>query len=123
LSGVTAGQLAAVQAGAPVRTFRVAQILLYQDAGGDWWLGGRAYQKSGGAWGTTQPVLGPLSGSGLALSYFDASGTTTTDPAVVARVGVTVQSQSGQLVYRTTGSAYLLQDLVTQVAVRNNPLY
>jgi prepilin-type N-terminal cleavage/methylation domain-containing protein len=123
LSGVSASDLGAVGAGAPVRTFRPAQVLLYQDAGGDWWLGGRLYQKSAGSWGTTQPVLGPLSGTGLALTYRDAAGSVTTTPAAVARVGVTVESQSSQAVYRTGGPQYLLQDLVTQVAVRNNPLY
>jgi prepilin-type N-terminal cleavage/methylation domain-containing protein len=123
VSGVTAGDLADVMAGAPVRTFRPAQILLYADAAGDWWMGGRLYQKAGGSWGATQPMLGPLSGTGLALTYADAGGAATTNVAAVARVGVTVQSQSSQQVYRTTGTTYLLQDLVTQVAVRNNPLY
>ena len=125
LAGVTAAQLGTTQAGAPVRTFRPMQILLYQDAAGDWWLGGRLYQKSGGTWGATQPVLGPLSPTGLALTYADSLGTATTNPLRVARVGITVQSQSSDRVYRSgsTGSVYLLQDLVTQVAVRNNPTY
>ncbi len=126
LSGLSSSQLAGTQAGAPVRTFRPAQILLYQDAAGDWWLGGRQYQKSGGTWGATQPVLGPLSGTGLALTYADSAGTATTNPLNVARVGVTVQSQSSDQVYRSNasgGPVYLLQDLVTQVAVRNNPTY
>jgi hypothetical protein len=68
-------------------------------------------------------VLGPLSGSGIAFTYRDAAGTTTADPTAVAQVGITVQSQSSQLVYRSTGSTYLLRDLVTEVAVRNNPTY
>jgi prepilin-type N-terminal cleavage/methylation domain-containing protein len=123
LAGVSGTQLAAVQAGAPVRTFRAAQILLYQDGAGDWWLGGRMYQKSASAWGSTQPVLGPLSGTGLALTYADSAGNTTTSLTAVARVGITVQSQSSEPVYRSTGSTYLLQNLVTQVAVRNNPNY
>lgn len=123
LAGVTSAQLLGVLRGSPVRTFRPAQILLYQDAAGDWWMGGRLYQKSAGAWTATQPVLGPLSRTGLQFAYWDAAGNTTTTPSAVARVGVTVESRSGQPVYRTTGSVYLLQDLVTQVAVRNNPTY
>jgi prepilin-type N-terminal cleavage/methylation domain-containing protein len=126
LAGVSASQLDGVQAGAPVRTFRPAQVLLYQDAAGDWWLGGRLHQKSSGAWGATQPVVGPLSGTGLALTYADTTGTVTTDPLAVARVGIGVQSQSSDQVYRSSasgGPVYLLQDLVTQVAVRNNPTY
>jgi len=123
LAGVTAAMLAGAEAGAPVRTFRAAQILLYQDAAGDWWMGGRLYDKAGGTWGATQPIVGPLSGSGLALTYTDASGATTATPSAVARVGVSVESRSSAPVYRTGGSTYLLKDLVTQVAVRNNPVY
>lgn len=123
LAGVSSTQLAGVTSGAPVRTFRPTQILLYQDAAGDWWLGARLYQKSGGSWSATQPLLGPLSATGLALTYADSAGNTTTDVTQVARVGITVQSQSSDMVYRSTGSTYLLQDLVTQVAVRNNPTY
>lgn len=123
VAGVTATDLLGVEAGAPVRTFRPAQVLLYQDGAGDWWLGGRLYERASGAWTTTQPVLGPLSGSGLAFTYRDSVGNTTTDPTAVAQVGITVQSQSSQLVYRSTGSTYLLRDLVTEVAVRNNPTY
>jgi prepilin-type N-terminal cleavage/methylation domain-containing protein len=123
VSGVSAGDLADVQAGAPVRTFRVSQVWVYQDGAGDWWMGGRQFDKAGGGWGATQPILGPLSAAGLTMTYADAAGATTTDPAAVARIGVAVQSQSSEQVYRTTGFTYLLQDLVTQVAVRNNPLY
>lgn len=126
LVGLASSDLSATQAGAPVRTFVPAQILLYQDAAGDWWLGGRRFQKGAGSWGATQPVLGPLSGTGLALTYADAAGATTNNPLNVARVGITVQSQSSDQVFRSRasgGPVYLLQDLVTQVAVRNNPTY
>jgi prepilin-type N-terminal cleavage/methylation domain-containing protein len=124
LAGPTATQLAGTQAGAPVRTFRPMQVLLYQDAASDWWLGGRLYQKAAGSWGTTQPLLGPLSGTGLALTFWDAAGGATTNPLAVARLGLTVESRSSQRVYRSgTGPQFLLQDLVTQVAVRNNPTY
>ncbi|MDH4349828.1 MAG: prepilin-type N-terminal cleavage/methylation domain-containing protein [Gemmatimonadota bacterium] len=123
LAGVSSSDLMNVSAGAPVRTFRPTQILLYQDGAGDWWLGGRQYQKTGGSWSTTQPLLGPLSGTGIALTYTDAAGAATVNVAAVARVGITVQSQSSDRVYRSTGSTYLLQNLVTQVAVRNNPTY
>jgi len=123
LSGLSSAQLLGVQSGAPVRTFRPVQIMLYQDAAGDWWLGGRLFEKASGTWGATQPYLGPLSGTGLTLTYADSAGNTTTDPLAVARVGISVESQSSERVYRTGGTQYLLQDLVTQVAVRNNPTY
>lgn len=125
LDGVTPGELGLVQAGAPVRTFRLSQVLLYQDAAGDSWLGGREYQKAGGAWATTQPILGPLSPSGLSLTYFDSAGVPTTAVRSVARVGIAVVSRSPGRVRGPGGAAatYLLQDLMTQVALRNNALY
>lgn len=125
LAGVSAGQLATVLSGAPARTFRPAQILVYADAAGDWWLGGRLYQKSAGAWGATQAIVGPLSSTGLALTFADSAGNTTASLTAVARVGITVQSQSAERVYQGGGggTTYLLQDLVTQVALRNNPTY
>lgn len=122
LAGIAAADLAGVQAGAPVRTFRVVEISLYEQSG-DWWLAGAQYQKSGGTWGSPQRLLGPLSGTGLQLTYADSTGATATTPAQVARVGIAVQSQSLQRVYRTGGTTYLLQNLVTQVALRNNPTY
>lgn len=123
LSGVTATQLGGVLGGAPVRTFRVGQILLYQDAGGAWWLGARQFVNAGATWGTTQPIVGPMTSTGLAMTYFDKSGTATANTASVARVGITVVGQSAQQVRGAGGTTYLLQNLVTQVAVRNNPLY
>lgn len=123
LGGVTAGQLGGVLDGAPVRTFRVAQILLYQDAVGAWWLGGRQFAKLSAAWGATQPIVGPMTSTGLAMTYFDNTGAATGNAASVARVGITVVGQSAQRVRGPGGTTYLLQDLMTQVAVRNNPLY
>jgi type II secretory pathway pseudopilin PulG len=123
LSGVTALQLAGVYTGAPVRTFRPAQVLVYQDAGRDWWLGQRLFQPSSGSWSVVQPVLGPLSSAGLTLTYVNAAGNPTDSVAAVARIGVRVQSRSPEPVSRATGTTYLLQDVVTQVAVRNNPRY
>jgi prepilin-type N-terminal cleavage/methylation domain-containing protein len=125
LDGVAAGDLLAVQAGAPIRTFRAAQILFYADGAGDWWLGGRIYQKAAGTWSSTEAIVGPLSSSGLALTYADTAGNTAGAITDVGRIGVAVQSQSAELVYQASGagSTYLLQDLVTQVALRNNPKY
>jgi prepilin-type N-terminal cleavage/methylation domain-containing protein len=125
LAGLSAADLANVQNGAPVRTFRVVQILTYADAGGEWYLGGRTFQKASQSWGATQPIVGPLSSTGLALTYADTTGATTATLADVARVGIAVQSQSEERVYQSggVGTTYLLQDLVTQVALRNNPTY
>jgi prepilin-type N-terminal cleavage/methylation domain-containing protein len=123
VSGITAGALAGVQTGAPLRGFEVSQVLLYTDAAGDRWLGGRTYQKSAGTWSGTQPIVGPLSSTGLQLTYYDGAGAVTALPGAVARVAVTVESKSSRTVRAAGGMSYLLQDLVTQVAVRNNPSY
>jgi prepilin-type N-terminal cleavage/methylation domain-containing protein len=123
LSGVSAARLAGVQAGAPVRGFRPTQVLTYQDAGRDWWLGQRQFQPSSGSWTVVQPVLGPLSADGLTLTYLDAAGSPTDSAAAVARVGLRVRSRSPERVYRSTGATYLLDDVMTHVAVRNNPRY
>jgi prepilin-type N-terminal cleavage/methylation domain-containing protein len=124
LAGVSPAQLARVGRGAPVRTFRIAQLLLYRDAAGDWWLGGRQYQRSGGTWATTQPITGPLSSSGLGLAYYDAAGALTSTPTSVARIAIAVESRSPGLVRASGGrpSGYLLQSLMTQVTLRNNAL-
>jgi prepilin-type N-terminal cleavage/methylation domain-containing protein len=122
LANVTTGQLDGVVNGAPIRTFEVAQVLVYADAAGDQWLGGRTYQKASGAWGGTQPIVGPLSASGLQLAYYDVAGAVTGAPASVARVGITVESRSSRAVTRTpAGLDYMLQDLMTHVGLRNNP--
>lgn len=119
---VDAAALAGVIAGAPVRTFREMRIYLYQDAGtpARMWLGA----VPAGA-NTTQPIVGPFADSGLVLTYFDSTGTETNDEDEVYRIGISVVSESPQRVVRSggVGSTYLLQDLVTQIALRNNPLY
>jgi prepilin-type N-terminal cleavage/methylation domain-containing protein len=123
LAGVTPAQLSGVSVGAPLRGFEVAQVLLYRDAGGDQWLGGRSYEKRRAGWSGTQPIVGPLTSAGLTLEYFDAQGQPTTDPTRVARVGISVQSRSGRSVRGQGGETYLLQTLMTQVSLRNNPRY
>jgi prepilin-type N-terminal cleavage/methylation domain-containing protein len=126
VGGVAPGALARVRApGAPVRSFRVAQVMLYQDGAGDAWLGGRQFQKAAGTWATTQPIVGPLSPSGLALTYFDSAGAPTTAVRRVARIGIAVVGRSPGRVRGAGGAAstYLLQDLMTQVTLRNNAVY
>lgn len=117
VGGLTAVQLNLVQKGAPVRTFEVVRMQLYQ-SGSEYWLGGQRYQKSGG-WGQMYEVAGPLTQTGLALTYLDSLGNATGVPTNVARVAITVTGTSDAPVR----GAYLQQDIVTSVALRNNPLY
>lgn len=124
LAGVTAGQLGGVLDGSPLRTYEVAQILTYADAYGAQWLGGRAFAKASQSWGGTQPIVGPVSASGLQLVYYDTTGAVTAVAADVARIGITVESRSSRMTAQgAAGMDYMLQDLVTHVAVRNNPTY
>lgn len=110
--------LGAVQNGAPVRGFEVARLQLYQQDG-EYWLGGQIYQKALGSWGPLQPIVGPMTDAGLALAYYDAAGNTATAAADVARIGITVASRSNIPIR----GEYLVEDLVTTVALRNNPTY
>ncbi len=125
LDALTPLALAGVQSGAPVQTVRPTRVLTYRDASGFWWLGSREYQPGSGSWSTTQPIVGPLSASGLELTYTDSAGNVTTDITRVARVGIRIEGQSARRVHVSSGGGadYLLEDLVTQVALRNNPWY
>jgi prepilin-type N-terminal cleavage/methylation domain-containing protein len=121
LAGLPAAGLGAVRDGAPVRSFRPAQLLVYQDAGRDWWLGQRLFQPASGAWSTVQPVLGPLAPAGLSLAFLDRAGHAVTDPRAVARIRVRVRGRSPAPVRGAAGAAYVVREGATEVALRNNP--
>ena len=124
VGGITDPELMAVEGGAPVRGFEVVEVRLYADALGAQWLGRRRFQKSG-SWTAIEPIVGPLSSGGLQLAYYDSTGAVTATPSNVARISITVESQGTQRVRGTSGQGmdYLLQDLMTHVAIRNNPTY
>jgi hypothetical protein len=110
-----------VQTGAPLRTYQVMKLKAYQDTGGDWWLGQQSRNASG-SWGAIQPVLGPLAPNGLQFAYYDQAGAVTSVAANVARIQVTVVGKTAVAVSKGGGASkgYLLDTLVTQVALRNN---
>lgn len=106
--------------GAPVRIFEMARLKRYVDLSGATWLGMRRYNKNTG-WSELQPVVGPLTDQGLKFAYFDSTGAATSNPAIVARVRVTVIGRTSDKVTRTsTGMAYLVDTLVTDIALRNS---
>ena len=113
------GGLTDVLVGTPVRGFEMIQMLTYQDARGDAWLGVRQYLKGSG-WTTTQPLLGPLAGRGIRFTYLDTAGATTNQPDRVARIDL----QAVGLTLEPVRSAGRLQRVVdslgTTVAMRNN---
>ncbi len=116
---LTAVPLTSVQLDAPVRTFEVMQLKLYL-SGGRYWLGARSVS----AGETIQPVLGPLTATGLTLTYGDSTGTPTGDPRRVRTVAVTLQAVTDRLVRSgaAEGPLVLAQDgVVALVTLRNAP--
>ena len=110
--------LSDVSPGAPLRAFEMMRILTYQDVAGDQWLGAQINVKGSG-WTTTQPMLGPLAPGGLALTYADENGATTSQEEDVARIGMTVIGQTTGPVRGASGMAPAVDTLVTSVAPRN----
>jgi hypothetical protein len=109
--------LATAGVNAPVRTYEVMQLQLYQ-SGGEWWLG--AQSVSAGE--VMQPMLGPLrAADGLVLDYFNAAGGITADPKAVRVVQVTIHGLTDQKVVSGTGTrkADVGDSLVTRVVLRN----
>lgn len=109
-------QVAAFAPLAPVRTFEVMQVKLYQ-SGGDYWLGARSVS----AGETIQPLVGPLTSDGLTLTYFDSVGGSAATAEQIRSVGITLRAISASPL-RTGGSGPLqrrVDSLITTVALRN----
>lgn len=120
LSSISAPGLASVRNGAPVRGYEVVQLSLYEDALGDYWLGRSSWRKGGSNWTTIEPLLGPLSATGLQFTYYDTLNVVTAVPGDVARIGVTVEGESGMVRTSSGGMGTITVDLVTSIALRNN---
>lgn len=87
---ISAGALAAVRIGAPVRVFETDEYKRYRDATGLWWLGVRTSTASG--WSAMSPIAGPLAPSGgLRFRWFDASQAPTAIPDSVALAEVEIR--------------------------------
>ena len=102
---------------APIRTFEIMQIKLYQ-SGGEYWLGARSVS----AGETIQPLIGPLTSRGLALSYRDSAGATTTVAGNIRSIGITLRALSSIATRKGGGAgvpARITDSLVTTVSLRN----
>lgn len=113
-----AGALVNVSAGAPLRAYEVMKVLAYADTYGDYWVGRQQCVYGTSNCGSTQPVLGPIAPNGLQFTYYDAGGIETADPTQVARIAIMV---IGKTRAPTGSRGYILDTLVTHVALRNNP--
>jgi prepilin-type N-terminal cleavage/methylation domain-containing protein len=117
-----------VKTGAPIRFFRRAHYSFYKTPANQWFLG--YFDCLPPATGTTpvcsamMPVSGPYrpyaapnSGtSGLTFSYFDSTGTQTTDKTKVARIDIVVRGESKRAIW--TSEKY--RDSITvSIGIRN----
>ena len=116
-TSVPIATLDAVELDAPVRTFELMQVRLYQSGGQDW-LGSRSV--SGGE-SQVQPVLGPLAADGLRFRFLDASGLPTTLPAEVRLVGLTVRGVTDGAIATpaSAGPTVVAESLGTDIWLRN----
>jgi prepilin-type N-terminal cleavage/methylation domain-containing protein len=104
----------AVSSGAPVRGFETVTYRLYRASDGAYYLGLR---DAGGL----QPLLGPLTTSGVSFTYFDSTGATTSVSTAVSLIRVRLWAQTAQPVHRSGGRTTLVDDsVVTWIALRNN---
>lgn len=102
---------------APIRTFEVMQIKLYQ-SGGDYWLGTRSVS----AGETIQPVVGPLSSRGLDFAYFDSAGAPATTAGDIRSMEVTLRGLTAAPVRSGGGFGPAVRrpdSLVARVFLRN----
>ena len=110
----------AITSGSPLRRFDVVKYYVAQSGTDNFWY---LTQQVNGA--TGQPLVGPLSGAtGLALTYYDSTGTTATaDRTMVALIGIKVRARTTQLIRQANDAAlaYKQDSITVQVAVRNNP--
>ncbi len=96
-----------VRLGAPVRAFTIYTYGLYL-LEGDYYLA----RRSGT---TTEPLVGPLSSSGVSFTYMDFAGDVTTDPTAVSQIEVTLRSKSNV----TNEQGPVMDSLTTTIFLRN----
>ena len=102
---------------APIRSFEIMQIKLYQ-SGGEYWLGARSVS----AGETIQPLTGPLTRNGLQLSYQDSLGGLPATADQIRSIGIVLRATSA-LPVRSGGGLRApirrIDSLVATVALRN----
>ena len=104
--------------GAPFRTYEVMVYRLYQ-SGSKYYLGARSASNGETSF---QPVLGPLTSSGLRFDYYDSTGTTATASRKAVRsIQVTLIGQSDQRINGAGGGTQSVKNdsVVTRVTLRN----
>lgn len=105
---------------APLRVFTPMEFGVVS-SGSQRYLGLRALLPAGGV---LQPLAGPVTGQGLRLAYADSVGATTTIPARVRAITMTIYGQTDRAVRLAPGASTVARDtdsLVTLISLRNTP--
>jgi prepilin-type N-terminal cleavage/methylation domain-containing protein len=105
---------------APLRAFTPMEFGVVS-SGSRRYLGLRGLLPAGAA---LQPLAGPVIGQGLRLGYADSVGATTTNPARVRTITMTIYGQTDRVVRLAPGASTVARDvdsLVTLISLRNTP--
>ncbi|HYK10168.1 MAG TPA: prepilin-type N-terminal cleavage/methylation domain-containing protein [Gemmatimonadales bacterium] len=101
-------------AGAPVRAFETTTYRNVQASDGNYYL---SIRNSGGL----NPLVGPLTSTGLAFAYYDSTGAVTSTAANVKRIRIALSYQSAAQVRQANGTLdNIRQSDTLQVTLRNN---
>ena len=115
---ITADTVAMIKLDAAARTFERMQLSLYQ-SGGRNWLGARSV--SGGE-ASLQPVLGPLTATGLQFEYLNAAGAATNNTTLVRTINIKVVGETENRVSNGSSTqAIKLDSLTARIRLRNAP--
>jgi len=113
---------AAITLGSPIKGFQMEELSLAL-IGGRWWMAQAAARRTG-AWDAARPLVGPLEAGGMALTYYDSTGTVTATLADIASVEVLLRAESRNRVRQGLAAIDFARDsLITRIALRNNPRF
>lgn len=108
-----------IQNGSPVRGFVPVQYRLYQSGTDNRWYVG--YDEMTDAF-AIQPLIGPLTASGLSFVYYDSTGAVTANRALVQMIEVRLRAETAKPVQGADGGGLrtVVDSVATRVALRNN---
>jgi prepilin-type N-terminal cleavage/methylation domain-containing protein len=105
--------------GSPLRGFTSVTYSLWQQPSDN------QYYLAQTVNGSTQPMVGPLTGaSGLTFLYYDSTGTTqTANQYLVRMIEIRLRARTAQVIRQANDPAlaYDMDSIVVRVALRNNP--
>ncbi len=107
-----------IQNGSPVRGFVPVRYQLYQGTDSRWYVG---YDELTDA-APVQPLIGPVTPSGVTFLYYDSAGVVTANRNLVQMIEVRLRAESSKPVHQATGGGLHtpVDSVATRVALRNN---